>query len=88
MKVGTHTTWQIAKDGVTIQLTPEDVCLLLQQVLWSDYLLVFDWRSKRLGSGADEISVSLNGSAIQVTLHDDEEGEERGSSEGKADGPI
>jgi hypothetical protein len=70
--VGTKITWEIAKNGVSLALTSEDVVHLLEQVLWSDYLLVFDWRSRRLGSGPDEITVSLNGSAIQVTLHDDE----------------
>lgn len=51
------------------------------------YLLVFDWRSKRLGSGPDEINVSLNGSAIQVTLFDEEDGTPEQKQSQNEDGP-
>lgn len=71
MEITSTTTWTVTKDGVSIDLTTEDIHHLLDCMVWSDEVIVFDEASGCLGAGPDEIGVSLNGSAIQFTLFEE-----------------
>jgi hypothetical protein len=68
MKIAKNKSWTITKNGETLCLTVDDIQQLLICMAWSDELVVFDGTSGRLYGGPDEISVSLNGNAFQLTL--------------------
>jgi hypothetical protein len=68
MQITANTKWTIAKDGQSLELTMENIRNLLERLAWSGDLIVFDEKSGRCGESIDEICVSLNGSAIQITL--------------------
>lgn len=74
MDITANTTWTVTKDSQSVELTLEDIEYLLNHLAWSGNLVVFDEHSRRCGSD-DEINVSLNGNAIQITLV--EEGSEQ-----------
>ena len=62
MELTSTTTWTVTKNGLSVELTLEDIQHLLGQLAWSGDLMVFDEASGRCGSGIDNIGVSLNGS--------------------------
>lgn len=73
MDITPTTTWTVSKNGSSIDFTLEDIRHLLDRLAWSEELLVFDEASGRCGNGIDDIGVSLNGNAIQITLFKEEE---------------
>jgi hypothetical protein len=72
MKITSQTTWSVCKDGLTLDLTVEDIKRLFEQLAWSNHILLFDEASGRCGESIDEMGISLNGSALQITLFKEE----------------
>jgi hypothetical protein len=61
-------SWTLMKDGKTVSLTVEEVCGLLDQLIQHEQLDVFDLKSRRVVSSAEDLTVGLNGSCIQITV--------------------
>ncbi len=74
LTVTSATTWTISRDWMSLELTLEDIRHLLDRLAWSGDIIVFDEASGRCGSCSDDLIISLNGNAIQITLV--KEGEE------------
>ena len=72
MEIDSKTTWTITDNATRITLDIQDVLNLLVRVLIEGHLTVFDMATGLLGEDADEVTLSLNGPAIQITLHKDE----------------
>jgi hypothetical protein len=72
LTVTSATTWTVTKERLTIELTLEDIQHLLDRLVWSGDIMVFDEASGRCGGNIDEIGISLNGNAIQITLFKEE----------------
>ncbi len=68
MDITTTTTWTVSKDGLSVEMTLEDIQHLLERLAWSGDIMVFDEASGRCGGTIDELGISLDGNTIQITL--------------------
>ena len=73
LTVTSATTWTISKDWMALELPLEDIRHLLDRLAWSGDIMVFDEASGRFGNRIDDLIISLNGNAIQITLVKEED---------------
>ena len=68
MKIQTTTLWTIEKDGVSVDLTLEDIAELLQDMIIMENLILFDSESGRCVESLDDIGITTEGFAVQLTI--------------------
>lgn len=69
MKIQSTTLWTIEKDGVCIDLTLEDITELLQDMIIMENLILFDSESGRCVESLDDIEITIEGFAVQLTMN-------------------
>ena len=69
LRVTSTTTLTLTKNNVSMELSIDEIASLLQRLNWSEHLAIFDDRTTKVfTSSPDEVSVSVNGDCIQITL--------------------
>lgn len=61
-------SWTLMKDGKPISVTVEEVCGLLHRLIEHEQLFVFDPKSGAVMSSVEELTVTMNGPSIQITV--------------------
>jgi len=78
LRVTSTTTWTLTKGNESMELTIDEIAHWLQTLNWSESLAVFDDRTTKVfTSSPDEVSVSVNGDCIQITLLAENQEEEQ-----------